>query len=1316
MTKTLDSGQQALVERATQAVVTLARIQLFADREAEAVGQVLYAATRPVLYDYGDTGTPLLFWPILGPLEGFRESIDHLPSPATLGELDRRVTLHLANVEVAGDRVSETLRSSYALENARVQVAQIRVDPEQLPPDGRLLDLEAAGFVGTEHDVVVDGRIRRVGPITSDRVELEVQSELPSFPWVYPTGAGIDPKDLGLRLPVVYGEARVRCLGTSVGWATTLAQAITSSQTGVVQVSDVSGLPEGSLTLRIGTEEVTASKTSDTTINVTARGTGGTTAIGHGRGEIVLEQVSSVVFTAAAHAVDAISAVYFRNPATGALVRIPSGFTVDLADTSEVPGETVATITFTSAQLKSILDELYGAIETASSIDNDEVFVPFASRAQGTDASGGDLSNLGAAIPRFDGDGGSHNETLRVWIPTSANLAPRKVNRWKLRVTFNGASGNNLNPSRLRVRTEDVPGFTNDVDHIDFTIPNNSEVIGAVAESVWETPPANTTLDDLESAGPTGDQYAFLWHSVVSGTAPPAGDYLEIVMADSGFVAEIDPDLSVETALSGAVVGFGLEVFATVRGFEATEPPPEVLETYGFESDGSTWTAQPPGGSASTALDTGEKIQGAASRRLDTEEAPVAFGGGASLDDAADWTGLDSSSVADDAVVHTDGSSSVKVTAAAAGPAHAEGALASQTFSDGRMLLLNVRLSGSGAQAPTLLLTLEDSGSGTTSWLWTGLALDTWLLVGVIPARNAGTLDLSDISVVRLEANASGEDSLEETDDAADWAATFGTGSFVEIADDATIEVDGSSVRFDISADSTPPYGESDLSISYDLSDPAAVFRFWFRHDRDGAGVGGDDLIVSLRSTGGTVVEAFVRIPLSGLAQDTWHEIEVSPAAESEGGGGDLSAIDQVAFQCENGAGADPCLYWLDDLRLTGAYSGSLIMHIDEPRLHLFGSDDYYAHALEGFSEDWSDASTFSARVRGSRAGLSVSVFLTDDTVAPRVNHEALAGTIAAAEAWETLEGALVSVGSGGDVSDVVTIGFYGAFEDDSVLEPWTAAGFGWSLWADDLRRSIPAANPYSVGFGTMLEHPSDVLRHLLLDVLGARVEAASFTAALTNLGSAELGVDLRTLGVSTEEILATLAYNARANLVPIPTQAGLTWRILTALASHAFPAAGGSITHWRRISEVGRELEGIETHWLVAYRPDVELGQGDALLSRAIRAVPGSSGLSDVSAADLTAAQAATGRRDALPLVLLAVRDDATADDVGGYYVGERIRRAALLALEGVPWDEAALLQLGDLREVLPPWKDAALKVRIIEITKEPETELVGLRAVEVL
>lgn len=120
-----------------------------------------------------------------------------------------------------------------------------------------------------------------------------------------------DPDDVGKMLPIVYGSAKkVPLMAVDAGWATTLAEDIIASQTGVIKFSDVAGFdPAG--TIQIGEEKIVYTSKSITanTLNITTRGDDSTTAVAHTAGDMSA-QVQSYYDYIMGHPVKAFNAIY----------------------------------------------------------------------------------------------------------------------------------------------------------------------------------------------------------------------------------------------------------------------------------------------------------------------------------------------------------------------------------------------------------------------------------------------------------------------------------------------------------------------------------------------------------------------------------------------------------------------------------------------------------------------------------------------------------------------------------------------------------------------------------------------------------------------------------------------------------------------------------------------------------------------------------------------------------------------------------------------------------------------------------------------
>jgi hypothetical protein len=281
--------------------------------------------------------------------------------------------------------------------------------------------------------------------------------------------------------------------------------------------------------------------------------------------------------------------------------------------------------------------------------------------------------------------------------------------------------------------------------------------------------------------------------------------------------------------------------------------------------------------------------------------------------------------------------------------------------------------------------------------------------------------------------------------------------------------------------------------------------------------------------------------------------------------------------------------------------------------------------------------------------------------------------------------------------------------------------GYGLQLFADVDGFEVPSgASPaYKAGVaGTLIKKPCDILRYLIEEVGGESIETTSYDACNTNLGAVELACDLRTMGLTLEEVLARVAFESRTTLVPEETLTGRQWKMLSALSTYAFPAASGSVTEWDRggFAEVGRALrDELATRFLFFYAPDWTRGAGEEAYTAVVVANEDGSDLAVPDTAAFVAAVADYGNIEAPPIAFRALRALASAEEIAGYYAHELIRGGALFAISGVPWFESYALEVGDIINVQPPWAAAAVKARIIQYTKDPGTEQVELRLVEV-
>lgn len=317
--------------------------------------------------------------------------------------------------------------------------------------------------------------------------------------------------------------------------------------------------------------------------------------------------------------------------------------------------------------------------------------------------------------------------------------------------------------------------------------------------------------------------------------------------------------------------------------------------------------------------------------------------------------------------------------------------------------------------------------------------------------------------------------------------------------------------------------------------------------------------------------------------------------------------------------------------------------------------------------------------------------------------------------AFGAIEAIATDVGSPGTVDDVETVGVAVTLPTSPQASLIDVPEF----WVDHLAALDEAANPYTATTGDPIENPADVVRWVneaLCDQSGDFCDVATFAAAGTNLASVKLAVDLRLLGTSWVELMERLGYESRANLIRSEAVGGPRLKMFAADASYLWPAASGdTITEAEKRYEVGRDGRELSTRFEWVYGRDLSRGDDMSAYDLLVRANPVTSDVG-VSASTLATLEAEWGRRDASVGVFLAIQDEASAEDVAGYYVAEATRTpAGVIVLERVAWWQVPGIEIGDVRSVSLPWRSASVKSRVIEVRKAFRSGLVDLRLVEV-
>jgi hypothetical protein len=336
--------------------------------------------------------------------------------------------------------------------------------------------------------------------------------------------------------------------------------------------------------------------------------------------------------------------------------------------------------------------------------------------------------------------------------------------------------------------------------------------------------------------------------------------------------------------------------------------------------------------------------------------------------------------------------------------------------------------------------------------------------------------------------------------------------------------------------------------------------------------------------------------------------------------------------------------------------------------------------------------------------------------------HEWDGATFGAVTAWQELvQDSDGTEGTGSpDVSVTETVQIEMQIGGNSITEQSTADDWKIELKVDDIKRTITGATPWVGSQGDVIEHPVDVARHWISFIGDQTVDETTFGTAETNLGaSAKLGGDARGWGTTWLGVLDHIAYLARSNFVSEELAAGTAWKMLCAESDYEWPVTGGTLDQFRPegFLDAGRDEETLFSGrtFLYGYRPS--LGNGEEAFTKLVRigADQNDADPSPVADAVVDAAVAAFGRVDAPTAFLLGIDDDATALAIAGYYYTEGARLAALFIIEGLSWSQGYALEPGDIRDVVRPWEAGSVKVRVIEHEKDPRTQLVEVRLVEV-
>ena len=415
--KILDAGQEALVARAGVTRVDLYVLTTYTNRDEGTVQEVFYFSDRFRRYDFGNTGTVREFLPLVRTRTGpDAKSMSHIQDfGASTVETFEVV---LANIpQESGEEPFIQVLRRHNLFRSTLEVAELFIPPGHSGSD--LTD-----FDGDEHTVVYRGEQRELVRATADTIGLAFVSETPTPGWLYADGPTVDPRDLGIRLPLVYGDMKlVQAVGIDVGGETTLASALTDSAT-TADVTDCSRFSASGV-VWINGERITYSSRNVNagTLNGLVRGTSTTDPAAHPMGSQVVE-VQASKFAVAGHPVKAIGNVYVRKN-NGKLLRLTSGHTKNAAEAAAGPdGETIATVRLTAQQMEDLLNAVQtGAAVTQQPSVNQQTEITTTAlqdlgHGQTTPVTGWHMQSLSGQVSRT----GYANSRIRQYAPTVESL------------------------------------------------------------------------------------------------------------------------------------------------------------------------------------------------------------------------------------------------------------------------------------------------------------------------------------------------------------------------------------------------------------------------------------------------------------------------------------------------------------------------------------------------------------------------------------------------------------------------------------------------------------------------------------------------------------------------------------------------------------------------------------------------------------------------------------------------------------------------------------------------------------------------------
>lgn len=573
----LTAAQLQKAHSAKPMQVALVKLTTFSDYTAQTVASTFYWSTLPLLYRW-DGAAVNQFQAFLSGVSDVIRTMPHLPDDKRLATLTK-LTLNLSNEQWGDDPLWKILDDEN-LVAAQVEVASLLLD-WSAATDASWLDQSATVV---DHIVRWRGEVDSMPSFDSEATTFVIQcvtKEAP-LPWARALNSDeVSAKHLGRLYPVPVGPAkRVELVQRQVGWLTTLGTAISETTTGNIDVTDATGFPSsGTFYFWIGSEKLSATFTTDTTINITGRGqfsgTQASTAQNHLTGALLIEETEAPRFVYSSVATQGVDVLYARSPITGELIRIPNSFySTHQADTELDAGLALGVVTFTRqlwAQLiKRVNAEPGVTVQPAVSATGSEtIMVKFGSMSVATIHVGAVDNDV--RQPTDDGSGmvmdistsGSpRNAAAFIMFPGSVPGGDRGVVRYRAVFDYRIESDATHATKMYFDWDSSVFGDSKPKTLLQNFNPGSASQEWNTKASVWLTPPGGTEMSDLEF----GTVFVYLDNGGGGSSAQT-----ELFIASTSRweveVEGIDVQVTSSTEVTGAEeIGFNLDLFVDVRG------------------------------------------------------------------------------------------------------------------------------------------------------------------------------------------------------------------------------------------------------------------------------------------------------------------------------------------------------------------------------------------------------------------------------------------------------------------------------------------------------------------------------------------------------------------------------------------------------------------------------------------------------------------------------------------------------------------------------------------------------------------------------